>query len=52
MSLAKSTRLVSALTLFSRLLGLVREQLLAALLAAGPEADAFIRPKFRSGWES
>lgn len=37
----RSTRLISALTMFSRVLGLVREQLLAALLAAGPQADAF-----------
>jgi putative peptidoglycan lipid II flippase len=41
MSLFRSARLVSALTMMSRLLGLVREQLLAALLAAGPEADAY-----------
>ncbi len=41
MSLFRSARLVSALTMLSRLLGLVREQLLAALLAAGPEADAY-----------
>jgi putative peptidoglycan lipid II flippase len=42
MSLLKSARLVSALTMLSRLLGLAREQLLAGLLAAGPEADAYM----------
>jgi putative peptidoglycan lipid II flippase len=41
MSALKSTRLVSMLIMFSRVLGLVREQILAALLAAGPQADAY-----------
>ncbi|MCC6806630.1 MAG: murein biosynthesis integral membrane protein MurJ [Deltaproteobacteria bacterium] len=41
MSLLRSTRLISTLTMFSRVLGLVREQLLAALLGAGAEADAY-----------
>jgi len=38
----RSTLLVSAGTLASRLLGLVREQLFAALLGAGLFADAFV----------
>ncbi|HEY3447495.1 MAG TPA: murein biosynthesis integral membrane protein MurJ [Myxococcales bacterium] len=38
----RSTLLVSALTMASRLLGLVREQLFAALLGAGFFADAFV----------
>jgi putative peptidoglycan lipid II flippase len=38
----RSTLLVSALTMASRLLGLVREQLFAALLGAGIYADAFV----------
>lgn len=38
----RSTLLVSALTMASRLLGLVREQLFAALLGAGFYADAFV----------
>jgi putative peptidoglycan lipid II flippase len=38
----RSTLLVSAMTLASRLLGLVREQLFAALLGAGFFADAFV----------
>jgi putative peptidoglycan lipid II flippase len=33
--------LVSALTMLSRVFGLVREQLLAALLATGPESEAY-----------
>jgi putative peptidoglycan lipid II flippase len=37
----RATGLVSALTLVSRLLGLVREQVFAALLGAGLFADAF-----------
>ena len=37
----RATGLVSALTLLSRLLGLVREQVFAALLGAGFYADAF-----------
>ncbi len=40
-SIARAAGLVSALILFSRLLGLVREQLFAALLGAGLHADAF-----------
>src|SRR3989442_14439629 len=39
--LARAAGLVSALTLLSRVLGLVREQVYAALLGAGPQADAF-----------
>ena len=39
--LARAAGLVSALTLVSRLLGLVREQVFAALLGAGLQADAF-----------
>jgi putative peptidoglycan lipid II flippase len=38
----RSTLLVSAATLASRLLGLVREQLFATLLGAGMYADAFV----------
>jgi putative peptidoglycan lipid II flippase len=38
---ARAAGLVSALTLFSRILGLVREQVFAALLGAGLHADAF-----------
>jgi len=38
----RSTLLVSALTMASRLMGLVREQLFAALLGAGFYADAFV----------
>jgi putative peptidoglycan lipid II flippase len=41
-SLARSAGLVSGLTLLSRLLGLVREQVFAALLGAGLYADAFV----------
>ncbi len=41
-SALRSTLLVSAGTLASRLLGLVREQLFAALLGAGYFADAFV----------
>lgn len=41
-SALRSTLLVSAGTLASRLLGLVREQLFAALLGAGFFADAFV----------
>jgi putative peptidoglycan lipid II flippase len=37
----RATGLVSALTLVSRLLGLVREQVFAALLGAGAQTDAF-----------
>ena len=40
-ALARSAGLVSGLTLLSRLLGLVREQVFAALLGAGLHADAF-----------
>ena len=40
-SLARSAGLVSALTMLSRLLGLVRELVFAALLGAGLHADAF-----------
>jgi putative peptidoglycan lipid II flippase len=40
-SLVRATGLVSALTLVSRLLGLVREQVFAGLLGAGLHADAF-----------
>lgn len=40
-ALVRSASLISALTLLSRLLGLVREQAFAALLGAGPFADAF-----------
>ena len=41
-SLARSATLVSGLTLLSRVLGLVREQVFAALLGAGLYADAFL----------
>jgi putative peptidoglycan lipid II flippase len=40
-SALRATGLVSALTLVSRLLGLVREQVFAALLGAGLQTDAF-----------
>jgi putative peptidoglycan lipid II flippase len=40
-SLARAAGLVSALTFLSRILGLVREQVFAALLGAGLYADAF-----------
>jgi putative peptidoglycan lipid II flippase len=40
-SLARAAGLVSGLTFLSRLLGLVREQVFAALLGAGVYADAF-----------
>ena len=40
-ALARSAGLVSALTALSRLLGLVREMVFAALLGAGLHADAF-----------
>ena len=40
-SIARAAGLVSALTFLSRLLGLVREQVFAALLGAGMYADAF-----------
>lgn len=40
-SLARAAGLVSALTFLSRILGLVREQVFAALLGAGMYADAF-----------
>ena len=39
--LAKAAGLVSVMTLISRLLGLVREQVFAALLGAGYHSDAF-----------
>src|SRR5258707_4092513 len=39
--MARAAGLVSALTLFSRILGLLREQVFAALLGAGLHADAF-----------
>ena len=38
---AKAAGLVSSMTLVSRLLGLVREQVFAALLGAGYHSDAF-----------
>ncbi len=38
----RAAGLISSLTLVSRLLGVVREQVLAALLGAGPHADAFL----------
>ena len=41
MGFARAAGLVSALTLLSRVLGLVREQVFAALLGAGLHADAF-----------
>jgi putative peptidoglycan lipid II flippase len=37
----RSAGLISGLTLFSRVFGLVREQVFAALLGAGPQAEAF-----------
>jgi putative peptidoglycan lipid II flippase len=37
----RAAGLISGLTLVSRLLGVVREQVFAALLGAGPHADAF-----------
>ena len=40
-SLGRAAGLISALTFLSRLLGLVREQVFAALLGAGLYADAF-----------
>src|SRR5512141_1594704 len=39
--IARAAGLVSAMTLVSRLLGLVREQVFAALLGAGYYSDAF-----------
>jgi putative peptidoglycan lipid II flippase len=41
MSLARPVATVGALTMASRLLGFVRDMLVAALLGAGPVADAF-----------
>jgi putative peptidoglycan lipid II flippase len=41
MSLARNTAVIGGLTLISRLLGFVRDLLLAAALGAGPIADAF-----------
>lgn len=41
-SLAKSTSIISALTLLSRLLGFVREVMLAAAFGAGAGMDAFL----------
>jgi putative peptidoglycan lipid II flippase len=40
-SLVRAASLISGFTLVSRLLGLVREQVFAALLGAGMQADAF-----------
>lgn len=40
-SLVRAASLISGLTLVSRMLGLVREQVFAALLGAGVQADAF-----------
>ncbi len=40
--LARSAGLTGAATLVSRLLGLVRDQVLASLFGAGNEMDAFI----------
>jgi putative peptidoglycan lipid II flippase len=40
--LARGARRVSALTMLSRLLGLVREQVFAVTLGAGPSSDAFL----------
>lgn len=40
-SMVRAASLISGLTLVSRLLGLVREQVFAALLGAGTQADAF-----------
>jgi putative peptidoglycan lipid II flippase len=42
MSLARAIATVGALTAASRLLGFVRDMLIAALLGAGPLADAFL----------
>src|SRR5512146_1008886 len=39
--IARAAGLVSAMTLVSRLLGLVREQVFAALIGAGDHSDAF-----------
>jgi hypothetical protein len=41
-SLARGARRVSALTMLSRLLGLVREQVFALTLGAGANSDAFL----------
>ena len=41
MSLARNTAVIGGLTLISRLLGFIRDLLLAAALGAGPIADAF-----------
>jgi putative peptidoglycan lipid II flippase len=41
MSLARNTAVIGGLTLVSRLLGFLRDLLLAAALGAGPVADAF-----------
>lgn len=41
MSLLRSTFVISCMTLISRLLGLIRDVLLASALGAGPVADAF-----------
>jgi len=40
-SMLRAASLISGLTMLSRLLGLVREQVFAALLGAGMQADAF-----------
>ena len=40
-SLVRAAGLISGLTLVSRVLGLAREQLFAALLGAGLQADAY-----------
>jgi len=42
MNLLKNTAVVSAMTMASRVLGLVRDVLLANVLGAGPIADAFV----------
>ena len=41
-SMARGARRVSALTMLSRLLGLVREQIFALTLGAGSNSDAFL----------
>jgi len=42
MKLIKSTAIIGALTLFSRVLGLVRDTLTATYLGAGPVNDALV----------
>ena len=41
MSLARNTAVIGGLTLISRVLGFARDLVLAAVLGAGPVADAF-----------